>query len=531
MIRLAVLLAVLVGLACRPPPPTVDSGCRSCHAAAPAGVHEPFPCTTCHLGNGTATSLEGGHGGLEREPGALDTVDRTCGVCHPDQVARVRSSPMTTGRGIIGVDRWAFGETPSPDTEETLADTLAVASPSPAQEHARKLCAGCHLGARKANRDGARTGGSGCSACHAGPGDHSTLDRFPPDARCLGCHSRSSRISLTYAGLSEGPGAGSLPDGRTLAAGEPDVHAAAGLGCIDCHVHTETMGDGVSRAHQEEQVEIRCVSCHVDAGKRWGDVADPVSRRLAPDRGDDALVAVGARGTPLWNVQGDTLVSKLDRREHPIVRVGADHAGPGHARLSCQACHAAVAPTCVTCHTARDEGEQWDFAAGKTTPGRWVEVGGDPALAPPALGVAADGQIRPAIPGMIADLAGRDVRLFSLLDPHATRRAARTCAGCHRSPNALGLGSGTLDLRAFTFDPSAADGWTELDATTPGEGTRVGARSLDTAEIRRALRVGVCLECHDGDRIRAWPDFAAAVATRPARCTVGKGWWDQPPSP
>lgn len=530
MIRAVGALLAIVLAGCDPAPSS-PSGCGSCHADAPAGVHATLPCTTCHLGHAEAATKEEAHAGIEAEPGALDTVDRTCGLCHAEEVARVRTVPMTTGRGIIGVDRFVFGESPTPDTEATLAEVLRSPDPSPADDHVRRLCAGCHLGDRKANRDDVRTGGSGCGACHAGaaPSGHSSVDSKVGDDRCFGCHSRSARIALTYAGKREGPCAETLPDGRTLCDGEPDVHAKAGMACIDCHVHTELMGDGVSRAHQEEQVEVRCVSCH-GAPPAPVNAEDPVTRRL-PQTGS---AATGVRGTPLWNVKDGVLTGKLDGRTRTIRTVAADHAGRGHDRLECVACHAAVAPTCVTCHTRYEPGgEQWDFGAGKVTPGRWHEDGAPEVLAAPALGVDGNGRIRPAIPGMIAEIEGRALRRFALLDPHATRATARTCADCHQGPTALGLGSGTLDPATFRFTPVqavpgrpdlATDGWTSLGSATPGEGTRVGSRSLDTSEQRRVLRVGVCLGCHDGASIAAWPD----LETAPRRCTQGRGWWNSP---
>lgn len=517
-ILLLVIAAVVFVATPRPPPAaSIAAGCVACHAQGPDGAHRGLPCTTCHLGDASATTKEAAHVGLEAESGALETVDRTCGVCHPDAVAKVRTLPMSTGRGLVGVDRFVFGELPTPDTAQTLGDVLAAAAPTPAEHHLRKLCAGCHLGTRRANRDDAVTGGSGCAACHAAPvaGGHSTVDADVADARCEGCHSRSSRISLTYAGLAEAACASpvrTLPDGRTLCAIEPDVHAAAGLACIDCHVHTELMGDGVSRAHQEEQVEVRCESCHMPVAARWGDVIDPVSRRLGRTRAADDRIATATRGTPLWNVtsQGGkwSLAGKADGRDHPVTLVDTGHAGPGHDRLTCVACHAATAPSCPDCHTTRDpDGTQWDFGSREVTAGRWVEEGA-PGVAPPALGVGADGRIRPAIPGMIATIEGvGEVRRFSLLDPHATRRAARTCVACHQEPAALGLGTGTLDVETLRFTPAqpaagnpdlASDGWVPLFPIVPGQGTRVGNRSFDAVEQRRILRIGACLACHEG---------------------------------
>lgn len=545
VVALGIVASALFVTRTRPEP--IASGCVACHADQPPGAHAAVACTACHLGDAFATTQEAAHVGLEAEAGALDTVDRTCGGCHPAAVATVRALPMTTGRGLVGVDKFVFGELPTPDTEQTLGQVLAATAPTPAEDHLRKLCAGCHLGTRRGNRDDAVQGGSGCAACHAAPSvsGHSTVDADVADARCQGCHSRSSRISLTYAGLAEmacDAPVVSLPDGRDLCAIEPDVHAAAGLGCIDCHVHTELMGDGVSRAHQEEQVEVRCESCHAPVAARWGDVADAVSLRVGRARQEDDVVATATRGTPLWNVTAREgawrLSGKADGDEHDVTMVPPGHGGPGHDRLTCVACHAAVAPTCPDCHTSRDpDGTQWDFGRGEVTAGRWVETGRG-GVAPPALGVGADGRIRPAIPGMIATIGAiGEVRRFALLDPHATRRTSRSCIACHREPAALGLGTGLLELETLRFTPAlrvadqpalAVDGWTTLLPDEPALGTRRGNRSFDATEQRRVLRVGVCLSCHETAADPLWTALPAPGAPRPAACSVPTGWWDDP---
>jgi hypothetical protein len=124
----------------------------------------------------------------------------------------------------------------------------------------------------------------------------------------------------------------------------------------------------------------------------------------------------------------------------------------------------------------------------------------------PPLGVTASGRIAPFVPGMILTVAHpawpqpRLHRLFSNLEPH-TSGPARSCESCHRSAPALGLGEGTLERGAagWTFTPAhprladglPADAWTTLDASTPGQGTRPGERSLDREEIRRVLEAAL----------------------------------------
>ncbi len=494
--------------------------CVTCHVRPdedPGGAHArvALGCASCHLGNPLAFGKDRAHDGMEREPGAFATVARTCGQegCHAREAARVASSPMTLASGIVSVDRWAFGEIASPDGTESMADILAATHPTPAQGHLRKLCAGCHLGTRRVNRDDAiRGNGSGCAACHVAlrrqgdpPRPHPAVDSRVPDDRCLGCHSRSGRIALSYKGLAEiephqlaggkAPCAEpvTLHDGRPACRVDGDVHQAAGMSCTDCHLHTELMGDGNRRAHKEDQVEITCEACHgpVREGGEipWREVTDQISREIlvrerrreegdflrrgSEGRAPDVPARLGRRGVPLLNLlrgpfsSSWTLVRKLDGVALPVKQTPLDrnHTLRGHERLTCSACHAAWAPTCTTCHTAYEAGKsQWDFGAGKETKGAWVERSEGFGWAPPLLGVRADGRIVPAVPGMVLEVDARAAggtstsrRLFASLEPHTTGKKARTCASCHRS--AAGP---------------------EFEA-----GTRTGLRSLDGAERRR----------------------------------------------
>ncbi|MBI5488342.1 MAG: hypothetical protein HY905_13495 [Deltaproteobacteria bacterium] len=547
--------------------------CLVCHDdpdESPGGAHaaDALGCEACHLGNRLAYDKRRAHAGLEREPGALDTVDRTCGRsgCHVREVERVTRSLMATGRGLIAVDRWVFGEAPGPDGTETFRELLAVARPSPAQDHLRRLCAGCHLGTRGENRDDAVSGvGSGCASCHAArrapgtAGRHEPIDARVPDERCRGGHSRSGRVSLSYAGLVElrpgDPAATTrLYDGRPAAAAEPDVHGEQGMSCVDCHTIPDVMGDGRSYAHEEAQAEATCEGCHPPAaaadGAPWGAAGDALVRDLLRLRGEARGPLEPARwtrrGVPLWNVRpahafagGDgeaaeapwALAGKLDGRLHPLrpTPADADHGLRGHERLACVSCHAAWAPSCATCHTRFDAaGRQWDFGRGAEVSGAWVEESERFGWGPPALAVLGD-RIVPAMPGMIltVDAAGTgraalERRLFAALDPHATRRESRSCASCHAEPVALGLGSGTLDLGPGgpRFEPAepaageagvAADGWVALFPSRPGEGTRAGLRSLDAAEQRRVVRVGTCVPCHGESSDAIYGDFGGAV--------------------
>jgi hypothetical protein len=328
------------------------------------------------------------------------------------------------------------------------------------------------------------------------------VDSKVTDDRCFGCHSGSGRIALSYQGLVE------VEKGASFARAAPDVHQAAGMACIDCHLHTDLMGDGIARAHQEDQVEITCEACHgpVRAGGEvpWREVKDEISlaiREREDRRGDflrmgkreaggppGAPVRLGKRGVPLLNLLRSSssssspsrpspsswvLVRKLDGVELPVKQTPRDrnHTLRGHERLTCSACHAAWVPTCNSCHTAFSaSGSGWDFGAGRETPGAWTEKSDPFAAAPPLLGVRADGKIVPAQYGMVltidaSDAGGAKVsrRLLAPAEPHTTGKRARTCESCHHAP------------------PQP-----EFEA-----GTRTGFRDLNGDERRRVARAAL----------------------------------------
>ncbi len=539
--------------------------CLACHtreAHELQGAHQvaALGCSSCHLGNPAALDKDRAHAGLERYPGDFATLNRTCGrpECHPDAVRRVRGSLMGTARGLLSVDRYVFGETDSPDGDEGFTDLLAADPPaSPAEEHARKLCSSCHLGTHHYSNQ-VRARGGGCPACHLRPGAstgaHPQLRLGVSAGRCTGCHARSGRISLSYYGWHEGQGGGAalapgprapgglrarrLDDGRAVRRARADVHADAGMTCLDCHTSVGLMGDGIAYPHEEQQVDIACTDCHRAPGARQ--VARPLGKGEVAERRIDQWLYGGvavrgrisllrtARGTPLQNLRvrdagGRWLRRRVDGHFRPVKPVPADaaHGLPGHERLTCQACHTAWSHQCTGCHVQREAGSrQYDGIARARTPGRWVETSGDVRIDRPTLGVDGEDRIRPFLPGMPLCIgvseSARCSRWFAPADPHTTVKKARSCRSCHRSPLALGLGRGRLERRdrAWRFVPATRpatpaadllppwpdgvpwDGWTTLAGTTRARATRRFARPFSSTELGRILKVGPCLECH-----------------------------------
>jgi hypothetical protein len=543
-------------------------GCLACHAdeggLAPSHAPEAVGCASCHLGHPWSGNAALAHAGMVLIPGNLESARATCGTtgCHGAIVERVDRSLMATGAGFVGVNRFVFGEAETPDGGGSLRDLGASA----ADRHLADLCAGCHLGVEKTELgpvDELSRGG-GCTACHlnhhAEASLHPSLDLKVSNEHCFGCHSRSGRISTSYAGWHETLEATAvgehgewrvLQDGRVFARRPADVHHEAGLACVDCHTSRELMGDGRTHVHEEEALEVACADCHLVGPPKtleWEEL-DEESRKIVRLRSGDecgsnepGLGASGGceslerhepadrrfrvaqrSGLALVNVFLDddgrpVLEGKLDGKRHELKPPSSRCTGLGHERVSCRACHTAWAPQCLQCHTQLG------------TDGLWHEIGGDFRAEPPSLGVrgAPPGRIEPFAPGMILTLGtkpadmerafppvlikqGHFGRLFSPVEPHTTAKEGRPCRSCHNDPLALGLGRGTLRLDRddevrWTFEPGQdlardglpADAWTGyLEPPRQRSATRVDARPFTPEEQRRILRVGACLTCHE----------------------------------
>ena len=445
--------------------------CNDCHVAERSGftaAHSfgPDNCTLCHGGDAQSATQDESHAGMTGFPGLLDNADRTCGSCHVEQVSSVPHSLMNTGRGMVDVTRRRVAGDPG----DAAHANLQSLGHGPADSMLRKLCASCHLGQSKTSHElnPVTDRGGGCLACHINsyPDDaHPALTREVSDARCFGCHSRSARISLSYTGLAETNKPGDsdlnsgtvtssrpplrLPDGRYVERKPPDVHFTAGMTCTACHKGTDLMAAAGDAVHQRDAVDARCDDCHS---------------------------------------QMSTTVPAHDA---------------AHERLECATCHSQWVPQCFGCHMEYDaDGRQWDHIEQRETAGRWQERRSDFHNEPGALGVTEDGRIELFIPGMIMTLVHPDwdeekfVRAFAPISPH-TIGAARSCASCHRSSVALGLGQGEIALRdgEIQFTPSRSlsqdglpeDAWTSIDGSRGGTAARDGHRPLSEDEMKAVL--------------------------------------------
>ena len=498
----AVLLPAVLLVWQAPPSDAFEESCVRCHTDTVFDAGDPHgfagtSCTPCHGGDPRREDKSTAHEGMTARPGEVDNADASCGTCHGEQVVWLKNNPMRTGSRMTQTTRRLL------DTDRTYSGTtLDDLGHSPADSLLRKLCASCHLGQplTENGADPVDDRGGGCLGCHrvASAAAHPVLTRSVGDEKCFGCHSRSGRISLSYAGLAEiEPADGRvdprrvprLGDGRFVEHRDADAHHRAGMGCVDCHTGPGLMGAFAGKA--PHGVDIACEDCHGNTRPRlridqWPPSSRSVLDEIPFDAGPDRAFLTTAQGTPLWHIElrneGSPLLHrKSDGKPLVVPQIEDRHflLEEEHNALTCDACHATWAPQCHGCHVRYDpQGFQWDHLLRRYTPGAWHETRWGVINGPPPLGRRADGRVATFVPGMILTLEHPDqdeprfLRRFSPLAPHTTGKA-RSCEGCHRDPKAFGLGEGSIEntgsgihfspVQRTLADGLAADAWTSLE--------------------------------------------------------------------
>jgi hypothetical protein len=529
--------------------------CQFCHDQEkldPAHDAAVLGCASCHLGDPLAITKDKAHAGMILNPGDLRIVHKTCGVneCHPGDVKKVHNSLMATNRGILGTLLYYWGESDSQDTELTVKDLIDSGENSQALDYFRKLCGTCHLWKQKNDLPGVpaffNEKGGGCSACHyrmpAGhqrPGlfddewatateteqvIHPLIDQKFDDQNCIRCHNRSGRIGLAYIGVFESEGYGTpyeegalssqqLPGERFYLELADDIHHRKHIACIDCHTREEVMGDGTSYAHYEEQLEISCEVCH--------------STNPGTTRKNNLMTNV---------IEEDGRWKLLSKRDpnidfpiNPPASGVCDFAG--HKRVTCEACHSTWVPQCYGCHARRDASKTHiDKLSLEETPGRWEEGRSYIRYLKPMLAIWGDEVVvvTPGCQDMVTfvDEEGSVTDSFNrftmaAINPHTTQEKGRTCVDCHASTKTVGLGEGTLRVEkgAVQFTPQhrgeptasghtpGLDTFVTLDGTPLQYGSRENLRPFNGDELRRILRVGLCVGCHDSYTDPAWKTY------------------------
>ena len=483
-----------------------EETCLQCHQNTKgfSKYHNPelIGCSSCHLGNISATDKDESHKGMILIPGNLSNARETCAKCHSNELDRIENSLMTTNSGIVAVDKYVFGEADSLDYHYHIKNIKN----SPSDKHLRDLCANCHLGAEKKEfgEINQLSRGGGCNACHLNytedakndlanylasnkkvlPTFHPSTDVFITNEHCFGCHSRSSRISTNYEGwqetllketdIKDSLGYKVMEDKRVYTYNEEDIHHTKGLLCIDCHSSHEVMGDGKKYSHAEQAVKIQCIDCHYKEKPNTipYDSLDNESLLVFLHREyshtDKQILVAKKDNHPLVNTFVDSLgdaflISKKDGSIHELNPqseiCSRDNA---HKNVNCSTCHSSWTPRCIGCHNEfdKDEPRAFDLLEKTYVQGQWKEYVAEFSSSLPAMGVREndDGKhIEPAIPGMIMtiDLSsytekiiGETIlfhRLYAPNSPHTTSKDVRSCVSCHVNSATLGYGNGELN--------------------------------------------------------------------------------------
>jgi hypothetical protein len=530
--------------------------CLSCHKDVQLdGAHDAkiLGCVSCHLGDPLAVEKDRAHAGMVINPGDLRVVEQTCAVqsCHARDAHKVKNSLMATNRGILGTLLYYWGESEHQDTSLTVEQLLQTGQTSFALDYFRKLCGTCHLWKQKNNMPQLpqffNDKGGGCSACHSQPvgetvkagglyGDqvlvvkekqekkpHPHVTRRVTSEHCVRCHNRSGRIGISYLGIFESEGYGTpyeegglnrkqLPGGRFYLDMADDIHHAKGMECIDCHTRDEIMGDGTSYAHYEEQLEIRCLTCHT---------ANPGQTAKKHELNN------------IDRIDGNTvLIGKVDDKQHPLrpVRSGVcDFVA--HKRVSCEACHSTWVAQCYGCHVRRDKRKtHLDKLSLAQTPGLWEEGRSYIRYEQPMLGVWED-EVVVVTPGCQDFVTSVDEEkklekqfarfTMAAINPHTTQAKGRPCLDCHGSTKTIGLGEGKIVVKNDKLEfvsvhqgidfggnrTAPLDGYVTIDGTPLQHSSRPDLRPFNGEELQRILRVGLCVRCHDTYQDPIWKTY------------------------
>ena len=576
-------------------------GCVTCHKDMRgfSDAHKPeyIGCYSCHGGDPLTLNKAKAHRSMYTVPGNLSNASEACGNsgCHPGIINRVNKSLMTTLSGMISVDKWVVGEA----SELNIKGHVDNISHTAADTHLRNLCAGCHIGNEKKKTGPADwlERGGGCLACHLTydekaisslqqmrklkksgsslPKFHPAIDLNISNDKCKSCHSRSGRISMNYEGWHETElkpesikgkeGYLVLPDNRVFRKMPDDIHHEKGMLCIDCHGSYELMGDGKQHFHKENAVYIQCSDCHTAKASKQQSLSSTDretqliswSRKFSTEEIQVILTQKG--GFPLVNTivkENGTGLSMIKKSGKGIALMKppakACTEGKVHSRLSCEACHTAWVPQCISCHTSYESQTMgFDMLTNSSHKGTWVEYANEGLAELPVLGVNStdksqvNGQVGTFTPGMILTIdkesfmkGGKTIfhRLYAPASGHTTQKKGRSCKSCHNDPLALGYGRGKLvyskDGRwsfAAEYENNKSDGlpqdaWTGfLKERKDQSATRTGMRPFDLSEQKRILTAGACLSCHDPESSvmkRSLIDFERAKNRRSSRCVL-----------
>jgi len=557
------------------------SACETCHPQIEKASASHPDCVSCHGGDPKEKNKNASHLAMfgPKNPAAPQHWDKTCGACHLYQLDRVKANLMYTNTGMIknsqltweGPDNQLYSSRGGdvydskgkPQTLKPVAELDHLSG-----ELYRKFCSQCHVALETEEVYGA-SHASGCASCHFPYNDTATyqgkdatvagktpysashaMEKLPDNKVCARCHNRSGRIALSYDGLYDGnnsmvptrnglPGPVMLSGSRNAVHIAPDVHAAAGMECIDCHTSRDVMGDGYAYENMYLQTEISCEDCHGGAKPpRYREITRENEEALRESKSYRMQMRPGmkmlltAKGRSYSNVfYRDGVVWVLGKRSGKLFRSkvitgNPEHSIVGHGRMECYSCHSRTVVQCYGCHTTYDKTKTgMDFIKGEQTPGRFSEKEDYRMLYPFPLALNQRGKISPVTPGCqtfvtvieadgstskdeyVARFKGKQQLRFAPFYSHNTGTRAVGCSECHGNPAFLGFGQhvvaggsiyGTLICEQSADKP--LDGFlTMQDGRVRAYSaiTRERSRPLNGKEVRRTLAVNTCIVCHD----------------------------------
>ncbi|PLX68968.1 MAG: cytochrome C [Denitrovibrio sp.] len=563
------------------------STCITCHdGIKPPSENHDFACIQCHGGDNTSSDKNKSHQNMfgGKNPSDPTVWDKTCASCHENQHRRVNSSLMYTNTGMIKNTFYAWGNHEKvlasvkgaivygEDGKELKLEDIVDMQELPADLY-RKLCGVCHISFSKmGGHDTAHS--TGCATCHFRydadlkykGGDKVMQDKKPysrthemlkvPDGKqCYACHNRSGRISLTYNGqadLETGlvPTRNGMPADvtsglRNLTPIHADIHAKAGMECVDCHTSRDIMGDGYVYENLYRQIEISCADCHGDENSvpAYREISSESDSPLLESRsykkranfGDKAVLTKKKRMYSNVFVElGEVVLYTKKAGKRLVAKVIKDtpeHEVYGHDKLECYSCHSKSVPQCYGCHTNVDMGKkQIDPLKGKETQGFFSEKEDLRTLYTFPLAINERGKISPVTPGCQTFLSvsyndqmvqpegaplymGEKKLKFAPFYSHNTSKKAVTCSECHSNPYFAGLGQGIISTQNGLDITSAVvcencdkslDALSEMkdnDKNDMSAVVREGSRPLDIAELKRMFSANLCITCHEkGER-------------------------------
>ncbi|WP_025209219.1 hypothetical protein [Hippea sp. KM1] len=284
------------------------SHCTSCHRIEKIDDVHNFSCTVCHLPKNTKMPLKS-HKPIIKNPSSMEFVDAQCGSCHRADIDRLKHSLHYTLSSAINITRFVWH---AQDTVNPIYGVFAQSGlkqiPKPksiikkpqdlVDDLLRRKCLRCHLQNNSYTTAGTHRA-KGCAACHMeyslsgryqgsdrllrGKFGFSKIHRFnahPKDSNCLACHNNEF-VGSDYFGMFPQDYHSSfrspiMPNGyfkrRIFGIGQhhllKDVHARAGLMCVDCHKKSDVMGDGRLYIRQLDAVKVSCSDCHGGYSKK-----------------------------------------------------------------------------------------------------------------------------------------------------------------------------------------------------------------------------------------------------------------------